>query len=443
MRNIAKIFGISLSLLLQVSAAALAQDLTRMGGDLTSSDPLAVALELPAPNIASEERFQYHLAGHAEFHSSFEFVRKEGHLVLGPLFNNKGCGSCHFKDGRGVIDFNPNSDASSTLIKVALKGLKPDGSPRNVPGVGEQLRDHSITGKRLFDITLRWIKIRGHYPDGVEYNLRSPVYGFKIPNIDPKKVVYSPRITPPVIGMGLLEAVSEEDIIAASDPNDSNHDGISGRVSYVPDASSPTKIVGRFGFRATHATLRQQSGAAFFNDMGMTNPIFNNTKKAPEVDDDAFDKTVFYQQAAGVTPGRDQDSPDVQSGKQLFQQINCSGCHFMTLHTGPTSIPELVNQEFHPFTDLLLHDMGPKLADKRAEFSASGREWRTTPLWGLGLVRVLAVPGGRIGFLHDGRARTIEEAILWHGGEAKKSVRDFKLLTKLQRDQLIAFLRSL
>lgn len=242
--------------------------------------------------------------------------------------------------------------------------------------------------------------------------------------------------------MGLLEAVPAETIEAMSDPNDLNGDGISGRASYVEDHTSNTTVVGRFGFRATHPTIKQQSAAAFFNDMGMTNEIFPTLNDpAMEVSQEAMAKVVFYLQAPGVIPARNQDNPNVIAGKALFQSLSCDACHKITLQAGPSSVAEVSNQVFHPFTDLLLHDMGGGLSDKRPEFSASGREWRTTPLWGLGLFRDLSQH--RPGFLHDGRARSIEEAILWHGGEAKTSQRAFKKLSHTERDQLIQFLKSL
>lgn len=419
-----------------------AQDITRLGGDLTSDLPPSAALELPAPNIQGSERISQHLLSHADFHGSFELVRKEGKRVLGPDFNHNSCGGCHVKDGRGPLGFSKGIQGSAMLVKVALQGLLADRSPKPVPGVGEQLRDHTINGKIKFNISLKWSEEKGRYPDGSAYTLRRPRLSFDIPQIDEKTVVSSLRMTPPVIGMGLLEAVPAESIEAMSDPRDVDRDGISGRVNYVLDKELGVKAIGRFGYRATHPTIKQQSAAAFFNDMGVTNEVFSDKKKSLEVDRELMARIVFYQQAAGVTPARMQDDADVIEGKRLFQQINCQGCHKLTLRTADSNIPELVNQEFHPFTDLLLHDMGADLSDKRKEFSASGREWRTTPLWGLGLVRDL-LPHGHIGFLHDGRARSIEEAILWHGGEARRSRQAFKKLSASQRAQLLKFLQSL
>ncbi|MCC6952483.1 MAG: thiol oxidoreductase [Deltaproteobacteria bacterium] len=418
------------------------QDLTNLGGDLTSDSPLSIALELPAPNVDSQELIELHLEAHGDFHRSFEADRVGRKLSLGPSFNHRSCGGCHIRNGKGAIKFSTRPPGSPLLVKVALRGLNKNGAPKDVPGVGEQLQDHLVSGKSQFDIRLRYSAVGGSYPDGTKYTLRRPQLTFDIPGIDEKNVVTSLRMTPTVIGMGLLEGVPDATLLAMADPSDADGDGISGEVNYVPDRETKTMAIGRFGFRASHPTVKQQSAAAFFHDMGLTNELFQKRRTPQEISPELLAKVQFYLQAAGVTPARDQTDPDVIAGKALFQQVNCSGCHTMTLSTGVTSVAATTNQVFHPFTDLLLHDMGPGLADGRAEFSASGREWRTTPLWGIGLTDVLA-PRVKPGFLHDGRARSIEEAILWHGGEATASRDAFKALPQAQRDQLIRFLRSL
>jgi len=436
------IYTVIFTAIVLFASSAFGQDVTRLGGELTSTQvPNSVALELPAPNVISDERFQNHLAGHTDFHGSFEGVKVDGKQILGPFFNHNACGSCHFHDGRGPIQISRTAKGSAVLVKVSLRGLNADRSPRNVPGVGEQLQDHGPRGKTRFNIRLKWRNVKGNYPDGTKYTLRKPSLNFEVPKISSKKIVHSIRMTPSVIGMGLLEAIPEETIRSMSDPDDSNGDGISGRVSEVIDHEKNTLALGRFGFRASHPSIKQQSAAAFVNDMGITNEVFKGPNGTEELSHESMARVVLYQQIGGVTPARDQDDPDVVAGKTLFQKVGCDGCHKITLQTGTSDVPEVANQEIHPFTDLLLHDMGPALADKRPEFSANGNEWRTTPLWGLGLFDVLS--SSDPGFLHDGRARTFEEAILWHGGEAQGARDRFKNLAKTERDQLIRFLRSL
>ncbi len=441
--NRTRVLTLAFWALLGVHRTALAQDITRLGGDLTSDLPTNVAIELPAPNVTNEARFLLHIEGHTPFHQTFDLTKDEqGRLIVGPSFNHNSCGGCHLRDGKGKVKLVSSADVSTMLVRVSLRGgLQPDGSPIPVPKVGDQLQDHTSSGKTRFNINLTWDFKTGEYRDGTRYELRIPRLKFTIPGRDTSKILRSLRMSPSIIGMGLLEAVPDSTIEAMADPDDLDGDGISGRVSRVIDLATNTTKIGRFGFKATNPNLRQQSAAAFFFDMGMTNELFQDPNQSLEVSSDVLDKVVFYQQVPGVTPAREQDHPDVIAGKALFQQLNCDSCHKMTLQTTSSDITELQNQTFHPFTDLLLHDMGPGLADNRPEFSASGREWRTTPLWGIGLARVLN--NNAPGFLHDGRARNIPEAILWHGGEAAKARNAFKALKKSDRAKLIRFLKSL
>lgn len=423
------------------SSAAYGQDIENLGGDLSSDNPRTVVMQLPAPNVSSQERFNFHLDGHTTFHISFDLPDAQGKVPLGPFFNHNSCGACHVNDGRGPISISSRPPGSAVLVKVSLKGLNPDGSPKDVPGVGEQLQNHTVKGKTRFGLKLKWLTVKGKYPDGTRYTLRKPDLSFKVPGINSRKIVSSIRMTPPVIGQGLIEAIPDETLTALSDPTDANGDGISGKVNLVPNRETNGMSIGRFGFRASHPTVRQQSAAAFFHDMGVTNDLFSEAGAAPELSTLDLDRIEFYLQAAGVPKAQIQTDSDVVAGKGIFQRIGCDKCHVMTIKSGPSDVPEVANQTFHPMSDFLLHDMGKGLADKRPEFQATGSEWKTTPLWGLGLFEVLST--SKPGFLHDGRARTIEEAILWHGGEAAASQSMFKALPKVEREQLIKFLRSL
>jgi CxxC motif-containing protein (DUF1111 family) len=316
------------------------------------------------------------------------------------------------------------------VVKVSLPGLRPDRSPRNVPGVGEQLLDHSVQGKRNAEIHLSWIEVNGLYPDGSSYKLRKPKLAYTIDGLSTRKLVSSLRMTPAIIGPGLIEAIPDSEILKKSDPLDLDGDGISGHPNYVLNAVTGKYAIGRFGFKASHPTAEQQISAALVHDMGIANPLFPNDINPSdplEISPEDLTRLVLYQKLAGVPKASNQEDANVISGKFLFQKIGCNKCHTMTQVTATYEDPELSNQVFHPFTDLLLHDMGPDLADKRAEFSAKGFEWRTTPLWGLGFSRKLAK----------------NRAILWHGGESAKSRKRFKKLSKAERSDLLEFLDSL
>lgn len=266
---------------------------------------------------------------------------------------------------------------------------------------------------------LHWVEQTREYADGTPYRLRSPVVKLLTLEgspIDP--VLISLRIPQPVFGAGLLEAVPASRILAAADPDDADGDGISGRPNLVWDQEQQRLVLGRFGWKANTPNLRQQTAAAYANDMGVTNPLFPAADGSQDIDEATLQATTVYVQTLAV-PGRAlwQD-PQVQRGEKLFVQAQCAKCHRPELQTGIHEIPALANQVIHPYTDLLLHDMGEGLADGRADFEATGREWRTPPLWGIGLSQTVLPSSG---YLHDGRARSLEEAILWHGGEAERS----------------------
>jgi len=418
-------------------SSAFGQDLTQLGGDLSTDADGRNALQLPAPNISSEERRLLQLSGFGDFHRIF--TKEEG---LGPSFVNRSCGGCHVDNGRGPIKFSSdNFTGSAMIIKVSTKGVNKDGTPKGVPGVGGQIQDHNLSDTPVIRPKITWIRRTREYPDGTKYSLRRPVVSLKIPKVDMKKVNTSMRMTPAMIGMGLIEEIPESAILEKSDPNDSDGDGISGKPNYVADAAKGGKSLGRFGFKATHPTVEQQSAAAFFGDMGVTTRLFLTKDKNQEVSDEALSRLVFYLKFGGVPKARNQSDLFIQSGFRLFKSIGCDSCHRVSFNMGSNNNPEYSDQTIHPFSDFLLHDMGRELADNVSQFSARGSEWRTTPLWGLGFSK--SISDVRQAFLHDGRARNIEEAILWHGGESEKSKKKFMNLLSIERESLIAFLESL
>lgn len=421
--------------ILVCSPLAGAQDITLLGGDLTTDLQGRAAIQVFAPNI-TEENKAAQLEGFTPFHNRFN--RRTG---LGPAFVNRACGDCHVNNGRGPVRVRTSSSRLTTMVVKVSRGTRSDGTPKNIPGVGEQLQDSTLQGLSNFNLQLNWTLAPFLFPDGSKVLSRFPAVSFTLPAPAPKTVGVSLRMSPIIIGVGLIEAIPAETILALSDPDDSNGDGISGRPQFVPDLETGQKELGRFGFRASHITVAQQSGAAAFNDMGVTNQFFPRADGSLEFSERDMENLVVYLALAGVPAARDQSDPKVQRGKELFSSIGCADCHVMTFTTGAHLFSELQNQTIHPFTDLLLHDMGKGLSDTRPEFEASASEWRTTPLWGLGYSSTVSDVKPR--YLHDGRARTIQEAVLWHGGEALKSRRAFQNLEKSSREDLLAFLNSL
>ena len=273
--------------------------------------------------------------------------------------------------------------------------------------------------------------------------------------IFPTDILTSPRVAPAMIGLGLLEAIPEQDILEQADPEDLDQDGISGKVNMVWDVINEKKSLGRFGWKANQPNLRQQTAGAFLGDIGITSSLFSSENCAsgqdacagsihggsPELIDVILDDTAFYSSTLGVPAQRNGDDPEVLAGQKIFKELNCQGCHRMSWETGDNEISvALAGQTIHPFTDMLLHDMGPELADGRPDFDADGQEWKTPPLWGIGLLKTV---NGHTRLMHDGRARSLEEAILWHGGEGEDSRDRFKNLSAEDRSQLIRFLESL
>ncbi len=291
-------------------------------------------------------------------------------------------------------------------------------------------------------ITFNYTTTTGRYGDGTSFSLRKPNYVFQ--GVTP--TYFSARLAPPLVGLGLLEAVSETTITALADPYDSNGDGISGRLHTVNDPESGVSRLGRFTGKAAKARLSHQIAAALNTDMGVTTAVFPNpdgttTGAAPELSPVDLDKITRYVALLGVSARRDLTDAQALRGAQLFTTAQCVKCHTPDLTTGPYHpMTELRSQNIHPYTDLLLHDMGPSLADNMGENGASGSEWRTPPLWSIGLTA--GVSGGEA-YLHDGRARSLEEAILWHEGEAAAAKETFRTMPTADRAALIRFLKSL
>ncbi|CAN5467588.1 di-heme oxidoredictase family protein [soil metagenome] len=393
-----------------------------------------------------------HELGDAAFEQTFVTAPAPINNGLGPIYNNVSCISCHHNDGKGVP--STGGIESSLLVRISQPGVDEHGGPLGIQGFGGQLQDKAVFGKLSeCNVDITYAEQTYTFPDGTTYKLRTPTYTLN--NLyQPIVVNYllSPRLAPPVFGLGLLAAIPENQILAHSDINDRDGDGISGKPNYVWDPEKEIVMLGRFGLKANTATLMTQVAAAYNNDMGITNRIFKhdptyNTSQwdslgdDPELPDSILNAVKFYIQTLQVPARRNVNLPDVLSGKKIFMEAKCGSCHIPTFTTEiNVALPSISNQRIQPYSDLLVHDMGPGLADNRPDYDADGTEWRTAPLWGIGLFETVNYPAY---YLHDGRARTITEAIMWHGGEAEFSKNFVAQLNKSDRDALLKFLKSL
>lgn len=427
------------------------------------------AFSQPSENITFEEQGNFKL-GNALFRKNWVSSPSSTQASdgLGPLFNERACQNCHLKDGRGrppAADSRTTSmflrlarDASTAEEKAEIAVHKVLNFPD--PVYGAQLQELAVPGLkgegRMY-VDYREEKVT--LGDGSVVWLRKPSYsvdGLGYGPLDPRTTL-SPRLTPPMIGLGLIEQIAPADLLAHADPDD--RDGISGKPNMVRDLSSGQLTLGRFGWKAQTASIRQQAADAFAGDIGISTPeepshwgdctaaeeaclaMPNGVQKrlGPlEAPPPVMDLVTFYSQNLAVPARRDVGAPAVLAGKKLFYEMGCIACHtpkFVTMRGNKAQAFQLI----WPYSDFLLHDMGPGLADGQAVGDATGSEWRTPPLWGIGLTKTV---NGNAFFLHDGRARTLTEAILWHGGEGQKARDRFAAANTADRDALIKFLES-
>jgi CxxC motif-containing protein (DUF1111 family) len=430
------------------------------GGETTREDASLNSFGLPAPGLTNEQR-RFFERGDSFFTQNWVTApaSTDARDGLGPLLNGASCSSCHVLDGRGAPPDPTGEQANlGLLMRVSLPGEDPvTGAPLPDLVYGGQIQDRSIQGIAAeAQIDIEWSPIEGTYADGAPWELRSPTYALSdlvYGPADPDLMI-SPRLAPQVFGMGLLQAIPDEALLELADPSDGDGDGISGRVNMVWDARLGQHVIGRFGWKANVATVEQQVAGAFLGDIGITSSLHpaesctalqNECTEAPnggspELTDERLATVTFYNSTLAVPAMRDVDDDQVNQGARLFAEMGCASCHTQTMQTGVSDIDVLANQTIHAYTDLLLHDMGPGLADGRPDFNATGDEWRTPPLWGLGLID--EVNGQRF-LLHDGRARTIDEAILWHGGEGQAANDMFQGLSADERAAVLAFLEAL
>lgn len=455
-----------MSLVIALAASpALAFEKTS-GGKTTVKKSGPNAFSQPAANLPMSSRIDFSV-GNSFFRNPWVSspASTDARDGLGPLFNTNGCQNCHIKDGRGHPPADGDINAVSMLVRLSVPALTDEQKQAlmklgNIPdpNYGGQLQDFGVPGAEPEGkVNIAYTQVTETFADGEQITLRKPevtitdlAYGPMADNIQ-----LSARIAPPMIGLGLLEAIPAQTLEALADENDSDGNGISGKLNRVWDVVTQQTTIGRFGWKAGQPNLMQQNAAAFNGDVGLTSRLFpvencTSTQEicsklpnggSPEVSDNILDFVEFYTQHLAVPVRRNTASPEVALGQQMFVAAECNACHLDTVKTGNSpDRPALSNQTIHPYTDLLLHDMGEGLADNRGEFLANGREWRTPPLWGIGYTDEV---NGEGFYLHDGRARNLMEAVLWHGGEAEVSKQTVLAMTKEEREALIAFLRSL
>lgn len=423
------------------------------GGETTIFSSGPDAYTFPLANL-DEQAIARHFIADGIFGQQFVSAPADQFGGVGPLFNQNSCESCHVRNGRGIIPQYEGDPSTGLLLRLSIPGEGMFGSIIPAPGYGGQLQP-----KAIFNVVSEGIMSKTELSEIVTYltgesvTLTRPVYSIANPYIPlPPNLLISPRLAPPVYGLGLLEAIPEADILARADEADLDGDSISGKANQVWNVLDQALTLGRFGWKAENPTAGQQAADAAHNDMGLTSYYFptehcegqsnceEGVQTSHDVDEETTDLFAFYFQTVAVPAPRNYNDPVVSRGEQLFQDHQCASCHTPKHTTGYHPIASLSNHTIYPYTDLLLHDMGEGLADHRPTFRADGNEWRTPPLWGIGLTQVV---NPKATFLHDGRAHTLEEAILWHGGEAQASKEAFRTMSGEDREAMIAFLKSL
>lgn len=424
------------------------------GGDTTNTLLLGSnAFLMPAQNLSPEHEQDFY-SGNSFFNQSWVEApaSTEARDGLGPLFNARSCSGCHFKDGKGAPPEDGQAPFVGLLLRLSVEGAE---GPEPDAVYGGQLQDQANPGVPVEAVpSITWEEVAGSYDDGTPYSLARPSYAIDAPGYGPLSdgLMVSPRVAPHMVGLGLLEAIPASVLESLADPDDADGDGISGRLQLheTDDGTEP----GRFGWKGDAPTVERQAAGAFAGDLGLTSRVVEAddctdqqpectgepSGGEPEVEDHILDLVVLYSRTVAVPVRRAADDPTVLEGKEVFHDLGCAACHVPSYTTGEAALPELEGQLIWPYTDLLLHDMGDDLADDRPVGEASGTEWKTPPLWSLGLVEDV---GGHTRYLHDGRARSLEEAVLWHGGEAEAAHEAFVALPVEEREALIAFLEDL
>lgn len=453
------VIALSVGALLPLPSAAVPGAEPRAGGAFTTQDAGRDAYQQISWDRVPEEQRGAVAAGRSLVRQTWVIPPSADPLIagLGPTYNRPSCLSCHARNGRGQPPLSAAEPMRSMLVRLSVPGEDDHGGPLPEPAYGDQLNEFGIPGvPGEGEAWLEWTTHSEHLADGTEVELRRPAVRFRklaFGAMDPQ-VLTSPRVAPPLFGLGLLEAVPESALLAIAEEQRRAGKGIAGKPNRVWDLARGETALGRFGWKANQPSLRQQIAAALAGDMNITTELFpihdcpplQTACRAvagqhPEVSATSLDEMTLYHQFLAVPARRNSDDAKVPDGGRLFASAGCASCHRPRLVTGsfPPN-PALAHQTIHPYTDLLLHDMGEGLADHRPDYRAGGRQWRTPPLWGLGLLEQV---NEHRTLLHDGRARNLLEAILWHGGEASAAKEAVRRMNAEEREMLLAFLRSL
>ena len=433
------------------------------------------AFSQPADNLTFEQELDFRV-GNGMFRRIWvsppaSTIASDG---LGPLYNARSCQRCHLKDGRGHPPEGPDDSAVSMFLRVSIPApetaeienyIAGTHSTLPEPTYGTQLQDFSLPGHAPeYRLQIDYEDVEVPLSGGETATLRKPTYTAADLGYGPlhPDAMLSPRVAPQMIGMGLLEAIPAEDILAWADPDDADGDGVSGSPQIVWSDVHDQPMLGRFGHKAGNPSVLEQTASAFAGDIGISNPIHtagsgectdaqtdctaalhggDAEQDGFEIDQTGLDLVTFYSQTLAVPARRNVDDPQVLRGRELFFDSGCASCHRPNYVTHRLEGDDPASfQLIWPYTDMLLHDMGPGLADNRPEGRANGQEWRTAPLWGIGMTETVS---GHTNFLHDGRARSLLEAVLWHGGEAQAARESVVNMPPPERAALIRFLESL
>jgi CxxC motif-containing protein (DUF1111 family) len=445
-----------------------APDAALSAGTFTITRTDRSAFTEPAPVLTVKQR-QLFMVGRNVFHRKWAaVVSLNGDWGLGPTFNASQCSECHVQDGRGTPPQRADEQLLSLLVRISIPGRDEHGGPKPHPNYGDQIQNRALQGQSVdfayshepipqeADLYMDWEDEVVAFADGEQITLRKPKLRIEHLNFGPlgPEVMTSLRLAQPIFGLGLLDAVPEETLQALA--RQQKQQGFNGHVNTVWDAIDRRPVLGRYGWKANQPSLKQQVAAAAIGDLGVSSNLYPDQNcppvqeicrrelpgNVPEIINHELDALELWLRGLAVPARRNMGDPQVRRGETVFEQAQCAACHVPEMKTAREfpPLPQLANQTFHAYTDLLLHDMGEQLADGRPDFEAGPRDWRTPPLWGLGLSETV---NGSTALLHDGRARNATEAILWHGGEAAPSREAFRNMSKADRDALVRFLDSI